>query len=1133
MATIFSHIKTAFYTINAYVPLKDPAWVGRRLDKLICSTGVYHIPPTATDRPLDYSLALAANPDLEIFPYISTSNARFSYSGTTFSDPLEWRDFLDWLDSPYLEENAMWHYKYDFTESAAGDRRTHVLVPGYAIGLIPGYDLGSASRINHSWVISQRFGSLATMVVPSLSIATIGRASGVVTVTTSAIHHFTLGERVTIAGVSDASFNGSFDFDSVGTNTFTFTQAGADVPPAALGGTASQSYWYFLYKNVFNPEWKQYFIDSFSDARGSSYEWLRDRGGNILKGPYLDSILNMAIAQGSVPGDADTIRWDLTREYLADGGNVGDSREVKAAWLYAKIGAWFKGIKDGLAAYMAGKGKTGKNAANGDSVDYVYNHRTFYQQDYVDVILLESGLEPSTAFGASLFSNYLKTIWDLMETYGKEVIYQGRSNINHYYINYHGTPLAWEPYTGTIYFTDLFSNNKTPLSMVSVQIGGVTRTVLRDSTITSPSGLPVGKLFHDMTTGRLYANFGYEPVMANNYTTQGLDPDRFFNLAIYYLWGRHTDKGYFAPMEYTRNWVYDVDPIDSWYQAIETDIGQPMVGGLKLDGTPATDMWGSPCSSSSRVYEAWRNPIQTNDQLWARSFDNAVVVARPRYTYGYTDTMPGCDYRAFQFTGFQFRILRSDGTLGPVTDTVSLAYGEGAILMRLDEEEEDQEPIETFSDFLKTRVHTLRQPAPILQFYEVAIPDGTFQRYVDFADRDAGGSLPSKVPFNGVEWNSVAISRGEIPESADGASIEMPVSVYDPTHAGAYFLRTFEGLVGQAVRFYLIPYDDLTHPEDAFQETFEVIHSIVSQGPDTITITLGHPNLYETRIPKTYYDRRKCHNPFHDRFTAGNRCSYPSNEFGAARAEDLIARAIYGDQERAHGWWTSQGRRASTFDVNLDLAGALSIGSSELRIAWNGRERYGPAFWRPIAGDFDLETHLVLAVTTRASWFAGLLVQDEAEASPLVSGLEELPTSPASSWAIWGANDDGAGSNRLRWRTTVANAPTVDSTVVSTDLFLRLKRIGNALTAYSKATAGDAWTSRATATLVLPTTARVGVLLSADSRTADPAKVRFEYLRFTAGGLGTCKRTWEDCIARGNMVEYNGFREMPSDRARY
>jgi uncharacterized repeat protein (TIGR01451 family) len=77
--------------------------------------------------------------------------------------------------------------------------------------------------------------------IPS-NIASVSRdANGIVTVTTSAPASFAFNKVVTIAGVLDASFNGTFTLTGTPSNTtFTYSQAGLALPVAASGsGTAT------------------------------------------------------------------------------------------------------------------------------------------------------------------------------------------------------------------------------------------------------------------------------------------------------------------------------------------------------------------------------------------------------------------------------------------------------------------------------------------------------------------------------------------------------------------------------------------------------------------------------------------------------------------------------------------------------------------------------------------------------------------------------------------------------------------------------------------------------------------------------------------------------------------------------
>lgn len=72
------------------------------------------------------------------------------------------------------------------------------------------------------------------------TISTVTRTSNVVTVTTSSSHNFRLGYAVSIAGVSDSTFNGSFTISSVpSSTTFAYAQTAANA--GSSGGTATMA----------------------------------------------------------------------------------------------------------------------------------------------------------------------------------------------------------------------------------------------------------------------------------------------------------------------------------------------------------------------------------------------------------------------------------------------------------------------------------------------------------------------------------------------------------------------------------------------------------------------------------------------------------------------------------------------------------------------------------------------------------------------------------------------------------------------------------------------------------------------------------------------------------------------------
>lgn len=72
---------------------------------------------------------------------------------------------------------------------------------------------------------------------PAVAIDLIARSSNIVTVNVDAGSGFIAGQSVTIAGVTDASFDGTFTIATAGASTFTYSQAGANA--SSSGGTAS------------------------------------------------------------------------------------------------------------------------------------------------------------------------------------------------------------------------------------------------------------------------------------------------------------------------------------------------------------------------------------------------------------------------------------------------------------------------------------------------------------------------------------------------------------------------------------------------------------------------------------------------------------------------------------------------------------------------------------------------------------------------------------------------------------------------------------------------------------------------------------------------------------------------------
>jgi hypothetical protein len=72
------------------------------------------------------------------------------------------------------------------------------------------------------------------------AISAIQRASNAVTVTCSAAHPFSVGDKLVVSGVTDPSFDGSFTIATAATPSFTYSQSGADA--TSSGGTSREAF---------------------------------------------------------------------------------------------------------------------------------------------------------------------------------------------------------------------------------------------------------------------------------------------------------------------------------------------------------------------------------------------------------------------------------------------------------------------------------------------------------------------------------------------------------------------------------------------------------------------------------------------------------------------------------------------------------------------------------------------------------------------------------------------------------------------------------------------------------------------------------------------------------------------------
>lgn len=117
--------------------------------------------------------------------------------------------------------------------------------------------------------------SLDSVVKASRTITNVAKTSGVVTITTSVAHGFSVGDSVTVAATSTTAVNGTFTVDTVGSTTFTYLQSGGNIGSTADTGTVS-----FQYSTPANQRWR---FTQFGNVL------IAANGGNRLQGYNLNN----------------------------------------------------------------------------------------------------------------------------------------------------------------------------------------------------------------------------------------------------------------------------------------------------------------------------------------------------------------------------------------------------------------------------------------------------------------------------------------------------------------------------------------------------------------------------------------------------------------------------------------------------------------------------------------------------------------------------------------------------------------------------------------------------------------------------------------------------------------------------
>lgn len=434
----------------------------------------------------------------------------------------------------------------------------------------------------------------------------------------------------------------------------------------------------------------------------------------------------------------------------------------------------------------------------------------------------------------------------------------------------------------------------------------------------------------------------------------------------------------------------------------------------------------------------------------------------------------------------------------------------------------------TAVDALQTRGNEMVQ-SRWLEFWELTTPTGSIY-FVDFVDLNDGASLPNLVAYNGQEYRSLRVGRGDIRESPDGHRSDVSVEVVDPDDLIMLSLNQHDGLAGEKLKVEIIPEDMRDQPELALKREWVVIDAAVRINPNSAVIRAGLTDVMNFITPRFKFSSRRCLNDYQDRFDLNNWCIYPSDRIQEATAQNLtpdLVNDVDTETPRKFGWFLRNSTKSGGWDhgrVNLASFGfpederwASGENDGVVNAPWLDAAQDGPFAYKKVPfGAVGIQTELNEdQQTDAADWFCGLLVFD----------------TTTSNWVIWGLAKSG-GVELLRYRSTVGNVSTdSEATNSSNHVQFWLERLSDgSFKARSRLDETQSWTdSGFGSSPSMSGTLQCGLVISTDTLTDPPKliRMRFRNLIFTSGGFTTCNRSFADCQERANEHQFNAFRGMP------
>jgi phage-related protein len=183
---------------------------------------------------------------------------------------------------------------------------------------------------------------------------------------------------------------------------------------------------------------------------------------------------------------------------------------------------------------------------------------------------------------------------------------------------------------------------------------------------------------------------------------------------------------------------------------------------------------------------------------------------------------------------------------------------------------------------------------PFIWLFEFELPDNTrirvtnFTERVEFGEDDTGSPLvyyPASIVHSGIEQSG----EGDIPSISVGIAT-----------GGAFWLTsafdTHDGLIGQRARIIVVSSRELDNPVAAIAEDARVISAAMDNS--NVTLELSAFNIFQARLPRFLYSRRRCRWVF-----GSGECGYNVQADGAgfsACGYTLDDCVIRGDDEEAN-----------------------------------------------------------------------------------------------------------------------------------------------------------------------------------------------------------------------------------------